>query len=233
MLRLLTRIVAGAYYFSPPLVNGNDEIVVLVHGLVRRGINMLYMARKLNRAGYAVYVYDYATTRKGIAAHGRDFRRYLERVALDNPGRKIHLVSHSMGGILIREALGHLAVDAETTNPLLDAKLFGRVVMLAPPNHGSDAARHAVKLLPLTRKLIKPLAELSSGQEAYIHRVPVPEFLDVGIVAGRFDMEVSEKYTRLYNMKDFTVINSEHSFMMYMPEAVRVVLKYLRDGSFR
>jgi len=227
----LTKLVSGGYYMTPPADHCN-EVVVMVHGLTRRGYNLYPLGRKINRAGYAVYVYDYATTTKVIAAHGRDFRRYLERVVKAHPDQKINIVTHSMGGILTREALGHLAEEYHRDSDILSADRFNRIVMLAPPNHGSDAARRAIRLLPFTRRLIKPLPELSSEPDAYIHQVPIPKNLDIGIIAGRFDMEVSKKYTYLYGAHDHIMVNSDHSFMMYMPKVTELTIKYLKEGHF-
>ena len=228
---LLSRLMSGKYYMTP-LPGAGNEIVVMVHGLIRRGMNMYHLGRKINKAGYAVYVYDYATTIKGIAAHGRDFRAYLEKIARENPDSPINIVTHSMGGIITREALAAIASTSQRDADALPLSRFKRVVMLAPPNHGSDAARRAVKLLPFTRRLIKPLPELSSHPDAYIHQVPVPQNVEIGIIAGRFDFEVSRKYTFLYGAVDHTVINSDHSFIMYMPKAAALCIKFLKDGRF-
>ena len=74
------------FYFPPALgVEDRNEIVVLVHGLLRRSTNFYVMARKLRRLGYTVYVYDYRTTRKFMPEHGADFKKYLERIATDHP----------------------------------------------------------------------------------------------------------------------------------------------------
>ncbi len=230
-LSSLIRRAVGAkqYFLPPPPGKDNGEVAVMVHGLIRRGRNMHWLGRRVNRAGYAVYLYDYATTTKTIREHGLDFLAFIESVAADHPGKKINFVTHSMGGIITREVLGHIN---RGTAGRLNADDIGRVVMLAPPNHGSDAAKLALKLLPFSRRWIKPLGELSSSPEAYIHQVPVPEKFDIGIIAGRFDNKVAGRYTILYGMRDHTVINSTHSTIMYMRRAARLSVHYLRSGCF-
>jgi len=224
----LSRLLLGGGARYLPAPDADGEIAVLVHGLIRRGRNLLVLGRRLNRAGFAVHIYDYETTTKTIAEHGRDFKLFLEKLAAENPERKIHIVTHSMGGIITREALGHPAGAGE----ILTSERIGRIVMLAPPNQGSDAARRAVRWMPFIRTVILPLAELSSAPEAYIHRVPVPDGIDIGIIAGRFDLEVRLNYTRLPAMRAHIPINAEHSFMVYLPKVAKLVVRYLREGRF-
>jgi alpha-beta hydrolase superfamily lysophospholipase len=220
------------FYFSPASgVEDRREIVVLVHGLIRRSTNFYRMGRKLSRLGYTVCVYDYRSTRKFMPEHGADFKKYLERIAQDHPGMKINLVTHSMGGVLIRLALAHLA-EPESNNELLTRNHFKRIVMLAPPHHGSNLAKKLVKYLPFTANWVKPLAGLSSAPEAVIHTFPVPEGLEIGIIAGRFDSEVALPYTHLSGETAHVVINSEHSFIMYLPSTFRAIVTFLETGHF-
>ncbi len=227
--RHFCRIAGAKKYYFPSPNNDGGEIAVMVHGLIRRGRNMMWLGRRINRAGYAVYLYDYATTTKNISVHGLDFLSFLQQVASNHPGKKINIVTHSMGGIITREALGCIG---RGDGNCLKAENIGRIVMMAPPNHGSDMAKVAVKILPFSRRWIKPLGELSSAPDAYIHQVPVPDSFDIGIIAGRFDNKVSQRYTVLYGMKDHTVINTTHSLIMYTRQAAELAINYLRNGRF-
>lgn len=222
----------GGVRYLPSPDAGKGELVVLVHGLICRSSNMMILARRLQRAGFAVYVYDYRTTTKNIAGHGVDFKRFLERLAQENPGRQLHIVTHSMGGIITREALGHLAAGCQNDGEILTSDRIGRIVMLAPPNHGSDAARRVMRWLPMVGRMIRPLPELSSAPDAYIHRVPVPVGLDIGILAGRFDGKVRIDYTPLAGMRHHRVVNAEHLFIMDLPSTARQIVRYLRTGRF-
>ncbi|MDD3118124.1 MAG: alpha/beta fold hydrolase [Victivallales bacterium] len=217
--------------YQPTAETDNGDIVIMVHGLIRRGRCMSHLGRRLCRAGYTVYLYDYPSTRKRIAAHGKDLLVFMDDVAAESSGKRLHFVTHSMGGIITREALALLSARKTGTLPTQD---IGRIVMLAPPNHGSDIARKVVRLLPFSRRLIKPLEELSSAPDAYIHRVPVPPpRFAVGVIAGKFDGKVSLPYTRLDGMKDHVVINAAHSFIMYRRQAKEQILHFLREMRFR
>lgn len=235
MLQAISEYFKGRlchYYISPGAgVESKNEIVVLVHGLLRRSLAFYSLGKRLSKLGYTVCVYDYQTTIKKMPEHGADFKRYLERIAEQHPDMKINLVTHSMGGILTRLALGHLA-DEDDSGEVLTRDRFKRIVMLAPPHHGSDVAKRFVKYLPVTAKWIKPLAGLSSAPDADVHTFPFPVGLEVGVIAGRFDSEVALEYTHFPGERAHTIINSEHSFMMYMPSAIKTTIKFLETGHF-
>ena len=179
------------FYFSP-LGEDKNEVVVMVHGLIRRSINFYRLGRVLQKYGYHVYLYDYQTSRHSVAEHGQHFKAYLEKIVAEHPDKQLNIVTHSMGGILTREALAHLAQGKNEADEILLRQCFKRIIMIAPPNLGSDIARRCCKYLPFTANWLKPLADLSSSPGAYIHQVPIPTGLDIGIIIGRFDNEVKQ-----------------------------------------
>ena len=169
--------------------------------------------------GFTVYVYDYKTSTKRIAAHGADFREYLRKVINENPKLPVNIVTHSMGGILTRYALSE---GGET--PTLDISRIKRVIMLAPPHGGSKVARFFVKYLPFSGKWLKPLSELSDAPDAEVHAAPLFEGPETGIVAGKYDREVAIKDTYFPGMKEHFILKAEHSFMVYMKSTHEAVL---------
>ncbi|MFA7232348.1 MAG: alpha/beta hydrolase, partial [Victivallaceae bacterium] len=106
MLSVFMKYLRGEkchFFMTPDQKNDRHEIVVLVHGLIRRSLNLYVMGKYLRKAGYTVYIYDYQTTVKSITGHGKDFKQYLEKIAEENPSEiPINLVTHSMGGIITR-----------------------------------------------------------------------------------------------------------------------------------
>jgi pimeloyl-ACP methyl ester carboxylesterase len=201
-----------------------NEIVILVHGLFLRGITMYIIGRYLRGKGYEVYVYEYFTTRKNIARHGVDFAKYIERVISKRKGMPVHVVTHSLGSIVAREALYNL--EQKGRSPVK------RLVMLAPPNKGSDVAEKVVRIFPFFRWLVKPLPELSSAEEAYIHLVPSPSEVEIGIIAGAFDGKVAVEYTYMRNQKAHTIVPRSHTFMIYDKGVREMIYKFLREGTF-
>lgn len=230
MLDILGKYLKGKrchFYIYPKPEDDRNEVVVLIHGLIRRSYNMYPMGTFLCKNGFTVYVYDYKTSVKDIAAHGDDLREYLCKVIAENHGVPINIVTHSMGGILTRYALGETGKI-----PIVDISRIKRIVMLAPPHGGSKIARLFVKYLPFTAKWLKPLSELSDAPDSNIHAVPLFEGPEVGIVAAKYDSEVAIKDTFLIGMKEHFIIKAEHSFMVYMKSVHEAVLRFLTAGTF-
>ena len=232
MLDILGKYLKGQkchFYIYPKQEDDRHEVVVLIHGLVRRSYNMYPMAKYLCKHGFTVYVYDYKTSIKEMAGHGDDLRKYLSKIIAENPcDVPIDIVTHSMGGILTRYAL---AKSDEA--PALDISRIKRVVMLAPPHGGSKIARFFVKYAPVTGKWFKPLPELSDAPDSVVHTAPFFEGPEVGIIAAKYDREVALKDTYLSGMKEHFIIKSEHSFMVYMKSAHEAVLRFLTTGTFK
>ncbi|MFA6715874.1 MAG: alpha/beta fold hydrolase [Victivallales bacterium] len=230
MLDILFKYLRGKkchLQISPKPKNDRNEIVILVHGLIRRSVAMSPMGRFLSRNGFTVYIYDYKTAIKGIASHGDDLREYLRLIIDENRDMSINLVTHSMGGILTRYALGE-----DNGTPPLDISRIKKIVMLAPPHGGSKVARRFVKYLPFTGRLLKPLPELSNAPDSVIHSAPLIEGPEIGIIAGKYDQEVAIKDTRLPGMKEHYIMRSEHSLMIYMRSIHKAILRFLTTGKF-
>ena len=222
------------YYLPPAPENDRNEIVVLIHGLIHRSFYLYSLARFFRNAGFAVYIYDYHTSMQTISRHAGDFKLFLEKIVRESPPEmKINIVPHSLGGIVTREALGHLAAGNDWTGEALTPDRIRRIVMLAPPNLGSYAAKLLLKLLPVSGNLLKPLPELSSEAGAYVHSVPVPDSVEIGIIAGKYDFEVAICLTRLATQKDHIIVLAEHSFMMFLPSVRRAALRFIETGSFK
>jgi len=230
MFDILSKYLKGQkchFYIYPKKENDRGEVVVLVHGLIRRSYNMYPMGKYLCENGFTVYVYDYKTSTKGIAAHGADLREYLRKIINENPNIPVNIVTHSMGGILTRYALS----DIDET-PVLDISRIKRVIMLAPPHGGSKMARFFVKYLPFSGKWLKPLSELSDAPESEVHAAPLFEGPEIGVVAAKYDREVAIKDTYFPGMKEHFILKSEHSFMVYLRSTHEAVLRFLTTGTF-
>lgn len=201
------------------------ETVVLVHGIARTGRSLAPLARHLRQAGFDAVTIDYPSRRLSIrdAAH---------HVATQLPAAgRLHFVTHSMGGLVVAEMIEAGLVPT-----------VGRVVMLAPPNHGSAVA-DLLKAFPPYRWLFGP-----AGQElGTATRHPGRATFPLGIIAGRrgwayplgmlalqrpHDGRVSVASTYRDGMTDHMVVESGHSLIMNHPEVRRLVVGFLRDGRF-
>ncbi|PPE73843.1 alpha/beta hydrolase [Solimonas fluminis] len=217
-----------------PAAAGAGQPVVLLHGLARSAASMEPMAQALRREGYQVCNIDYPSRAHDVTELAHD--HVAPQVARCFPGevRPIHYVTHSMGGILVRQ----LAATGE-------AGRIGRVVMLGPPNQGSEIVDRAAGW-PLFRHYGGPAGgELGTGEGSAGRRLgPAP--FELGVIAGDRswnvllslvipgpdDGKVAVTRTRLDGMQDFLLLPTSHPFMMRQPEALRQTLHFLRQGRF-
>ncbi len=208
------------------------ECVVLLHGMARTANSMNVLANGLSSAGYRVENVDYPSREfdiESLASFAVD-----DGLARCGDATKVHFVTHSLGGILLR-------VSFRETLP---ANL-GRVVMLGPPNQGSEIV-DALGEFPGFEFLNGPAGKmLGTGPEDLPANLPEVSF-DLGVIAGtrsinpllsRYlpdpdDGKVSVASTRVEGMRDFVALPVTHTFMMRDAEVIRAVVHFLAEGRF-
>jgi len=208
----------GTWRLEPDAAVARGETVVLLHGMGRTRLSMLGLGRALRRDGYQVVLYGYPSTRRSIAVHGAKFAEFLvAEIYPSAAAGSVHLAGHSLGAIVIRQALGEDPPSA-----------VGRIVMYAPPNQGSRTADRLSRWW-ICRWLLRPLPELATAPDAYIHRVPVPK-VDIGIIAGRDDGKVDTDLSHLPGQgeADHRVVPAYHSFLMNRADVQAATLRFLR-----
>lgn len=198
---------------------GNGEAVVLVHGLIHRSWVMAKLGRELCRRGYTVYLFDYRTTRGTLAKHAAEFRDYLLAVAADFKPGPIHLIGHSMGGLVARLALGD--------DGMLAPARRGKLIFLAVPHSGSPVATVWLRRLPgLAQLLVNCLGDLSD-RNPELAALPRPAWESYSI-AARFDRKVPLESTSYPPEIRRRVVDSGHAFVMDHPDARGVIFEILK-----
>ncbi|HET7563503.1 MAG TPA: alpha/beta fold hydrolase [Gemmatimonadaceae bacterium] len=207
--------------------------LVLLHGLGRTSRSMRCMAREGVRRGYRVHNLDYPSRRESVLAHAEQIGRTLAAMPTDDP---LHVVTHSMGGIVLRAAVARGWVLAER---------IGRVVMLAPPNSGSELADWLGRT-PLLRLVLGPAGpELRTGPESIPNALP-PVSFEVGVIAGAVkrrtlaapcfegphDGKVSVHRACVAGMRELLVVPCGHTFIMNAPDVIAQTFHFLERGAF-
>jgi hypothetical protein len=225
--------------FVQPAVAGRvaADCVILLHGLARTEDSMADLETAASAAGYFVVNHGYPSREAPIEHLARAAIEPAVaecRAAVDG---QLHFITHSLGGILVRQFLEHDEVPG-----------LGRVVMLSPPNQGSEAADALVDL-KLYQWINGPAGQQLTtgpgGLPAQLGPVAFPlgvitgnryAFFDswlAGFFPGPNDGKVSVARARVDGMGDFLVLPYTHPFIMEEPEVIRQSLYFLEHGRFR
>lgn len=204
------------------------ETVILVHGLWMHGIVMGLVGRRIARGGFRALAYSYPSMRLTLSENAARFSRYLQKLSAS----RLHLVGHSLGGLIVLRTL-------ELAAPLPP----GRVVLAGTPFVGSYAARRLEQLPGGRTVLGRSLPEWLES----VHARPVPG-REIGVIAGNTpfglgrlivpdvprpsDGVVSVEETRLPGMRDHIVLPVSHSGMLVSRAVARQICVFLRDGAF-
>lgn len=206
--------------------------VILLHGLARSSRSMNCLSRSLTRSGFSVDNCPYPSQKLSIEMLSEKvFEQLIERIPDCD---KVHFVTHSLGGILLRYYLSQHQIPK-----------LGRVVMLAPPNHGTEVVDR-MKHWPLFRWFNGPAGQqLGTGDSGLPHYLPDANF-ELGIIAGNRsvnlylstlipkpnDGKVSVDSTKLAGMSAHLILPVSHPFIMRNRQVCHQTIQFLQYGKF-
>ncbi len=212
--------------------DGSITCVVLLHGLARTDRSMKKLASALFDAGFSVINIGYPSTRYSIEHLAQ--QTFSPILAACNDYAICHFVSHSMGGLLLRQYLHKNQIHN-----------LGRVVMLGPPNKGSQVV-DKISDIPGFKMLNGPAGmQLGTGKSGITHCLGPTNF-ELGIIAGTQsinpilslmlptpnDGKVSVDSTKIDGMTDHIEIPVNHSFMMNNKRVIQQVIFFLKNARF-
>ena len=198
-----------------------SDIVVLLHGLGGTRLDMWRMARRLKRRGFRVKNFGYRSVGNRIETHAKRLGAFLTKLCEQETGTTIHLVTHSMGGIITRTMLTEHDFDC-----------LGRVVMIAPPNKGSHAAR---KLNRYIGWLTPSLLQLSDAEDSFVNQLPnslSEKGLEFAIIESTRDRVIAQGKVILDGYCDYAQVNAHHGIAALYDETITLVEDFLVDGKF-
>lgn len=210
----------------------SEHLVILLHGLGRTRSSFDRLRDALPEAGYDATGIGYPSTRRSIAEHADGLVELLD--SLEGVAR-VSFVTHSLGGLVAREALSREA-------PWKERIEVHRLLMLAPPSRGSSLASALEDFMPF-RAIAGPSGRGVALEEARAVPLPACRF---GIIAGGRgdgrgwnpllegddDGVVAVEEARLEGAEDFLLVDGLHSFLMRKPEVIEAAIRYLDTGSF-
>jgi len=229
VLLLVCLLPPGPAYSQP-----GDECVIVLHGMGRTRSSMGLIEEALTGQGYRVWNKGYPSRSSPIETLAVDAIEQGLAYCRQVNSRKIHFVTHSLGGIMVRYYLQDHRISE-----------LGRIVMLSPPNHGSEVV-DALHDNALYQAAMGPAGlQLGTGEHSLpnsMHAIPG----EIGIIAGNStsdpwfspiipgddDGKVSVERAKLAEMQDFLVVKHGHTFIMRDEAVIQQIVYFLKTGGF-
>jgi len=212
------------------------DYVILLHGLARSSGSMSKLASCLNQSGYQVVNFGYPSTQYPIDHLVNLLDKKIQSLTIPCLSR-IHFVCHSLGGIIVRSYLKNHPFDQ-----------LGRVVMLSPPNHGSEVVDR-LKNVFLFKWINGPSGGQLGTEKTSIPQTLGPVNFELGVITGNKaafydqlfsywipgedDGKVSVESAKVEGMTDFLVMPYNHTFIMNKEPVIQQIIYYLNHGQFR
>ena len=233
-MKCICALLVGLFVFTPTTALASSECVVLLHGLARSAGSMGKLEQALASDGYQVANTGYPSRKENIQTLA-PIAIESGLAACEQNYSKVHFVTHSLGGILVRSYLQDHELER-----------LGRVVMIGPPNQGSQVVDN-LKNVPGFKLINGPAGvELGTDKDS----VPVnlgPVTFELGVVAGTKtfnpllsqllpnpdDGKVSVASTKVEGMQDFITAPHTHTFLMDAEVVIQQTKHFLRTGRFQ
>ena len=211
------------------------DLVVLLHGILRRNLDMSMISHRFKKAGYATLNLQYPSREQPVEALSDFVHQKIISCPYYSPDTTLNFVTHSMGGLISRYYIARHKPEN-----------LGKVVMLSPPNTGSEFAdwlSETEVLSPLFKKVFGPASQQLRTDYAHIDtQIDYPLGIIAGnmsinplapwVLEGEHDGIVPVERTKIEGMSDHIVIPTTHSFMMFNSDVIDQALHFIKTGRF-
>jgi triacylglycerol esterase/lipase EstA (alpha/beta hydrolase family) len=211
-----------------------DAHVVLLHGLRQSSSSMEELEKYLVGHGFNVINVDYPSTDHTIEYLASVILHDILKPVVDQSSSTIHFVTHSLGGIIVRYYLKNHNLPN-----------LGRVVMVSPPNQGSELV-DLLKDQAVLERIYGPAAKQLSVDDGSLVQNLGPVDFELGVIAGSRsfnplysallpgpdDGVVTVESMKLEGMKDFVILPLSHGFIMKNEKTIAQVIHFLEHGVF-
>ena len=208
---------------------------MLVHGLGRTWRSMKKPRKFLEQHGYTVLNLRYPSTKYPIETLAHRYLHEFVQTHCTDQTKHLHFLTHSMGGILVRYYLNeHMPEN------------LGRVVMLAPPNQGSEVVDWEKNQF-FFRWILGPAGQQLGTESTGLPSRLGPVNFELGVIAGdrsieffhswlipgRNDGKVAVERTKVQGMQDFLLVHNTHTFIMWAAEVLHQTAHFFKTGKFQ
>ncbi len=211
------------------------ELIVLLHGILRSKTDMLLLTRFFEKNDYNTLNILYPSREQSLEDLSDFVHDKIINCPHHNENTKINFVTHSMGGLITRYYIA-----------LKKPHNLGKVVMMGPPNTGSELADFLAEtkiIAPIFKAVFGPASEqLTTSYEHIDGDITYP----LGIIAGNMSINplspwlldgendgvVPVERTKIEGMSDHIVMPSTHTFMMFNKDVMNQALHFLHHNHF-
>jgi esterase/lipase len=209
-----------------------QEHVVLLHGLARSPHSMQKMASALEAEGYVVHNLSYDSRHHSIEVLADEVGQRIRECTAS--ASRVHVVTHSLGGILVRQI--------QETDPVPN---LGRVVMLSPPNEGSEVVDQIGDTW-IFKKVNGPAGQqLGTSSDSFVNQLGAIDFecavitgdrsinwINSLMIPGKDDGKVSVESADFEGVSAFKVVHVTHPMIMKKKTVIEDVIRFLKSGAF-
>ena len=214
------------------LTQKRNEMVVLLHGALKSSLSMNRIENAFESAGYRTFNWDYDSNDYTVEQNAATLDSLIRTREYEQ--YRLHFVTHSLGGIIGRYYLDNFQPPH-----------LGRMVMIAPPNQGSQLATTFQDFPPFRWLYKKTIEYLVTGEDAFAPNAGIPP-CEFGIIAGGTggkygytwylpgddDGTISVEQTKLKGASDFIIVHHIHSALPLERETVEQTRYFIENGRF-